>query len=120
MLARCKLFKEAGADGVVADAIPSVEELKIFCQTVPGPLLANNLEGGKTPILKQKELAKMGFAAVSYPLSLLTACIVGMKKAIEDIKKDGDDRQLLMPFDEVCNTVGLDTYLRVASNYKTE
>ena len=118
-LIRAKLFKEAGADGIVLDALATVEEMKTLCQSISGPICANNLEGGKSPILKQKELAQMGFALVSYPLSLITACIVGMEKALEDIKEDSDDRKPLMPFSEVCNTVGFDEYTRVSEKYKT-
>lgn len=115
---RAVLFKEAGADGIVVDALASVEEMETLCSSVPGPICANNLEGGKSPILKQKELAKIGFALVSYPLSLVTACIVGMKQALKEIKEDGDDRKPLMSFKDVCNTVGFDEYTNVSAKYK--
>ncbi|OQU98965.1 hypothetical protein CLAIMM_04673 [Cladophialophora immunda] len=118
-LLRAKLFKEAGADGIVVDALTSVEEMKILCQTIPGPICANNLEGGKTPILTQKELARIGFALVSYPLSLVTACIVGMQKALEEIREDVRDRKPLMSFRDVCNTVGFGEYVQTSEKYKT-
>lgn len=101
------------------DAVETVEEMRILCETIPGPICANNLEGGKSPILKQKELARMGFALVSYPLSLITACMVGMQKALQEILEDSDDREPLMAFEEVCNTVGLDEYIATQEKYKT-
>ena len=114
------MFKEVGADGIVVDAIPSIEEMKTLCQNVSGPICANNLDGGKSPIVKQKELAKIGFALVSYPVTLIMAQIVAMRKVLEEINEDRDDRKPLLPFKELCNVVGLDEYLSTQEKYRTE
>ena len=114
------MFKDVGADGIVVDALPNVEEMRQLCQNVPGPICANNLDGGKSPILKQKELAKIGFALVSYPVTLIMAQIVAMRKVLEEIREDSDDREPLLSFKEQCNVVGLDEYLSTQQKYSPE
>lgn len=44
--------------------------------------MANNLEGGKTPLLSLEELEQLGFKLVAYPLSLLGVSIAAMQKAL--------------------------------------
>ncbi len=48
--------------------------------------MANNLEGGKTPILGLGELEELGFKLVAYPLSLLGVSIAAMQSALQTLK----------------------------------
>ena len=74
-LARAALFQEAGANVLFVEAPRQREELARigarFGKSVP--LLANMVEGGKTPILPAKELEALGFAVVIFAAGVVRA-----------------------------------------------
>jgi 2-methylisocitrate lyase-like PEP mutase family enzyme len=74
-LARAVLFQEAGADVLFVEAPRQREELaRIGAQFGKSvPLLANMVEGGKTPILPAKELEALGFAVVIFAAGVVRA-----------------------------------------------
>jgi 2-methylisocitrate lyase-like PEP mutase family enzyme len=74
-MARAQLFHEAGADVLFIEAPRQRDELARigarFGKTVP--LLANMVEGGKTPILPAGELEALGFAIVIFAAGVVRA-----------------------------------------------
>lgn len=74
-LRRAERFLEAGADVLFVESPESLEELRRVAETFRGAtLLANMVEGGRTPYLSTDELATMGFKIALYPGSgFLTA-----------------------------------------------
>jgi 2-methylisocitrate lyase-like PEP mutase family enzyme len=55
-IARCRKYKEAGADALFIEAPRDVDELKTLARELPPPLVANMLEGCVTPLLTKDEL----------------------------------------------------------------
>src|SRR5688500_17485628 len=49
-IARCRLFREIGADITFLEAPASDEELRRYCREVADPKMANMIEGGQTPL----------------------------------------------------------------------
>jgi len=74
---------EAGADGVFAEAMSSLDQYQVFKQHVDAPLLANMTEFGKSPIFTKAELASAGVDMILYPLTAVRA----MNKAAENVYK---------------------------------
>lgn len=74
-LRRGERFLEAGADVLFVESPESHEELRRVAETFKGAhLLANMVEGGRTPYLSTQELATLGFKIALYPGSgFLTA-----------------------------------------------
>ncbi len=74
-LRRGERFLEAGADVLFVESPESPEELRRVAETFRGAnLLANMVEGGRTPYLSAEELGRMGFKIALYPGSgFLTA-----------------------------------------------
>jgi 2-methylisocitrate lyase-like PEP mutase family enzyme len=74
-MARAALFLEAGADVLFIEAPRERDELgrigARFAKSVP--LLANMVEGGKTPILPASELEALGFAVVIFAAGVVRA-----------------------------------------------
>jgi len=74
-MARAALFVEAGADVLFVEAPRQRDELarigERFGKSVP--LLANMVEGGKTPILPASELEALGFAVVIFAAGVVRA-----------------------------------------------
>jgi 2-methylisocitrate lyase-like PEP mutase family enzyme len=85
-LRRGERYARAGADGIFIEAPESVEELAHVGRALAGvPLMANMLEGGRTPILKPGELEDMGFRIVIYGISLLMRSVRTMQDALADL-----------------------------------
>ena len=70
---RAHAYHEAGADVLFIEAPRSVDELKLIRKSfdLNIPLLANMVEGGKTPVKTANDLKSLGFNIVIFPLSLI-------------------------------------------------
>ena len=68
-LERAERYLEAGADALFIEALRSGEQMRAACGRFAGraPLLANMVEGGKTPVQGAQELAALGFGIVIFP-----------------------------------------------------
>ena len=81
---RSAAYVEAGADGVFAEAMATLDEYRAYDQAIGAPLLANMTEFGMTPLFDKTELAEAGVAMVLYPLTAVRA----MNKAAEMVYRD--------------------------------
>jgi 2-methylisocitrate lyase-like PEP mutase family enzyme len=71
---RAHLYQHAGADMLFVEAPKTRDELARVTKSLPGvPLMANMVEGGKTPILPAAELEQIGFALVIFPGGIVRA-----------------------------------------------
>lgn len=66
---RALLYRDAGADLLFIEAPKAREELEKITNRAGGtvPLMANMVEGGKTPMLSASELETLGFSLVIFP-----------------------------------------------------
>jgi 2-methylisocitrate lyase-like PEP mutase family enzyme len=69
-LERAHAYVEAGADVIFVEAMPNREAMARVAREIRAPLLANMVEGGKTPMLPGAELAALGYAFAIYPNAL--------------------------------------------------
>ncbi|MCB0346591.1 MAG: isocitrate lyase/PEP mutase family protein [Bdellovibrionales bacterium] len=87
---RAKAYVEAGADALFVEAPRSVEELKLICESFPDtPLLANVIEGGKTPELSASQLEELGFSLVVRPVSVSLVYSKIVQEMISDFYGSG-------------------------------
>jgi 2-methylisocitrate lyase-like PEP mutase family enzyme len=110
-ITRGQAFKAAGADAVFIEAPETKEEMKEISRHVPGPLVANMLERGVTPIMGPQELRDLGFALVVWPLAPVYSVAQSLKDVYLTLRRDGSTKAILdklMPFDEFNQIVGLD------------
>ena len=71
---RAALYRDAGADLLFVEAPKTRAELGRIAPALRGvPLMANMVEGGKTPPLSAAELEAMGFALVIFPGGVVRA-----------------------------------------------
>lgn len=66
-LRRAEAFAKAGADILFVESPESEAEMEAIGQAFHQPLLANMVEGGKTPVLPRARLAELGFQVAIYP-----------------------------------------------------
>jgi 2-methylisocitrate lyase-like PEP mutase family enzyme len=71
---RAILYRDAGADMLFVEAPKTHAELKRIAPALGDvPLMANMVEGGKTPVLAAAELEALGFALVIFPGGIVRA-----------------------------------------------
>ncbi|HYC43995.1 MAG TPA: isocitrate lyase/PEP mutase family protein [Burkholderiales bacterium] len=66
-LRRAEAFLEAGADILFIESPESVEEMERIGRTFDVPLIANMVEGGRTPILDAQTLQSIGYRMAIFP-----------------------------------------------------
>jgi methylisocitrate lyase len=92
---RAKLYQRAGADGIFPEALESEEEFKEFAKKVKGILLANMTEFGKSPLLSAKELEKLGYRIVIFPLTAFRGALKKIDEVYSDLSKKGTQREFI-------------------------
>ena len=88
-LERAQLFHEAGADILFVEAPTSRLELARIPESVPGIHVVNMVEGGRTPLLGQQELAAMGFTLIVYANSAMRAAVLGARAVLRHLRDEG-------------------------------
>ena len=120
-IARGLAFKEAGADAVFIEAPESKEEMKEIAHQVPGPLVANMLERGVTPLMGPKELKELGFDLIVWPLAPLYSAAQSLTEVYTTLRRDGSTLAILdrlMPFDDFNRIVGLEEKYALDAKYR--
>ncbi len=92
---RARLYLSAGADAIFPEAMQTQEEFAAFARFVPGPLLANMTEFGKSPNLDFATLAAMGYRMVLYPVTTLRAALKAAQETLTAILQTGHQRDQL-------------------------
>lgn len=115
-------FKEAGADAVFIEAPESKEEMKEISRHIPGPLVANMLERGVTPLMGPEELKGLGFDLIVWPLAPLYSVAKTLTEVYSTLRRDGSTAKILdrlMPFDEFNEIVGLEEKYSLDQRYRS-
>jgi methylisocitrate lyase len=121
-ISRGRAFKHAGADAVFIEAPQTKEEMKEIARQVPGPLVANMLERGVTPLMGPRELRDLGFQLIVWPLAPLYAVAKTLTHTYATLRLEGSTISILdslMPFDEFNGIVGLEEKYRLDTRYKS-
>jgi 2,3-dimethylmalate lyase len=121
-IARGIAFKEAGADAIFVEAPESKEEMKEIARHVPGPLVANMLERGVTPLMTPQELKELGFDLIVWPLAPVYSVAKSLAEVYSTLRRDGSTTQILdrlMPFDDFNEIVGLEEKYSLDQKYRT-
>jgi 2-methylisocitrate lyase-like PEP mutase family enzyme len=117
-IARCLAFRELGADITFLEAPVSEDEMRRYCAEVPGPKMANLIEGGKTPLLSPTHLESIGYTIAVYPLTMLNVSIQAMREALRQLKA-GQPAAAAMDFDALKSAVGFSEYYAEEERYRT-
>jgi methylisocitrate lyase len=93
---RAQACLEAGADGIFAEAVHTLEDYKAFSKGIKGGhLLANITEFGATPLFNKAELAEQGATMVLYPLSAFRAANKAALNVYQHLLDDGDQKAVV-------------------------
>src|SRR5262247_190793 len=116
-IARCRAFRDLGADITFLEAPVSEDEMRRYCAEVPGPKLANLIEGGKTPLLSPPQLEAIGYTIAVYPLTMLNVSIRAMREALGQLRA-GQRAAAAMDFDALKSAVGFPEYYKEEAKYR--
>ncbi|MCL4154369.1 UNVERIFIED_CONTAM: hypothetical protein GTU68_027341 [Idotea baltica] len=119
-IARVEGARALGADASFVEAPGSLEQLKEIGRRVPKPMVANMIEGGKTPVLPKQELADMGFQLILYPLTGLYAAAASMRDFYQKLSDDGTTigkESGLMQFAEFNDLIGVEEKYRLSEKF---
>ena len=109
-LDRAKAYEEAGADLLFVESPESIEEMKLITSSFKVPVLANMVEGGRTPLLLNQELEKIGFNIVIYPTASTYSVCLAVSRLMQNLKQTGTTAGMMdemIKFTEFNELIGL-------------
>lgn len=116
-IARCRAFRDLGADITFLEAPVDEDEMRRYCAEVAGPKMANLIEGGKTPLLPHARLEEIGYKIAVYPLTLLNVSIAAMRAALQELR-GGRPASAIMNFEQLKSAVGFPGYYEEEARYR--
>jgi 2-methylisocitrate lyase-like PEP mutase family enzyme len=116
-IARCRAFRELGADITFLEAPLDEGEMRRYCAEVDGPKMANLIEGGRTPLLSHDRLEQIGYKIAVYPLTLLNVSIGAMRGALQELR-GGRPASAAMDFEQLKRAVGFPAYYDEEARYR--
>lgn len=121
-LARAELYLEAGADVLFVEALRTKEQMQQGLARIAGraPMLANMVEGGKTPLMSAAELEALGYGIVIFPGGLVRALTRTATEYFANLRQTGSTnnfRDRMLDFDELNGVLGTQDYLTLGRRY---
>ena len=120
---RAHTYEEAGADILFIEAPRSVDELKIIRKSfhLNTLLLANMVEGGKTPVKTAKDLKSLGFNIVIFPGGAVRAATFQLQEYYAGLLENGSNAEFskrMHDFDSLNAVIGTPELLSIGKKYE--
>jgi 2-methylisocitrate lyase-like PEP mutase family enzyme len=121
---RAARYREAGADVLFVEAPTTRDDLTRIVSTLDAnlPLMANMVEGGKTPPLSAAELAAIGFALVIFPGGIVRAFGRTASDYYASLAAHGTTepfRSRMLDFDGLNDLIGTPEMIALGERYET-
>lgn len=121
-LERAARYAEAGADVLFIEALRSVADMKQAAARFGGkvPLLANMVEGGKTPVLPAAELEAIGYSIAIFPGGTVRSVAFSLQEYFSVLRRDGGTaavRARMLDFNGLNRTIGTPEMLDLGKRY---
>ena len=122
-IARGLTYREAGADVLFVEAPKTHSELQRIPLAIKDvPLMANMVEGGKTPPLTAADLEAIGFALVIFPGGIVRALARTTKDFYASLAKHGTSEPFLdrmYDFTALNDIIGTPEMIRLGKQYES-
>ena len=120
---RAHAYQEAGADILFIEAPRSFDEMKTIRKSfhVSIPLLANMVEGGKTPVKTAADLKNLGFNIVIFPGGAVRAATFQLQEYYAGLLKNGSNSEFskkMHDFDSLNAVIGTPELLKIGKKYE--
>jgi len=121
---RMAAYAEAGADVLFADAPPDISTLQVIARQMRGhPLMANMVEGGKTPWVGPMQLFEMGYRLVIYPNSITRRLVPAIQEVLVALRSTGSTESLvtdMVSFTELNRLLGRDAMIDQEEHWRRQ
>ncbi|PTW84745.1 carboxyvinyl-carboxyphosphonate phosphorylmutase [Achromobacter mucicolens] len=122
-LDRAESYLEAGADALFIEALRSPEQMRAACDRFAArvPLLANMVEGGKTPVQDAGALAAVGFRIVIFPGGTARAVAHTLQGYYGSLRQHGTTgpwKDRMLDFDGLNDVIGTPELLAQGRRYE--
>ena len=88
-LRRAEAYAKAGGDILFVESPESIEEMRTIGRSFDRPLVANMVEGGRTPVLDRKTLEEIGYSIAIYPAFGFLAVGDALRNVYRHLKENG-------------------------------
>ena len=121
-LERAERYVEAGADILFVEAPQSEDQMQAIIEQFGDriPLLANMVEGGKTPQKSASELESLGYSLVIFPGGMVRALARTAQAYLASLKEHGSTlpfRDNMLDFDGLNELIGTNEMLALGAEY---
>ena len=121
---RAEAFAQAGADVIFIEAPQDSSQLAQVGKVLNGrlPLMANMVEGGRTPVLPASELEAMGFSLVIFPGGIVRALARSAQDFYGTLAKEGTTesfRPRMFDFEGINRLLGTADILARGKRYES-
>ena len=122
---RAIMYRETGADILFVEAPKTRDDLARMAATLnrQAPLMANMVEGGKTPPLSAAELEAIGFALVIFPGGIVRALVRTANEYYSSLARHGSTEPFhsqMLDFTGLNNLIGTPEMLALGKRYETK
>lgn len=121
-LDRAEAYVEAGADMLFIEAPQSVDQIRAIIERFAGrvPLMANMVEGGKTPMIDAAGLEELGFSLVIFPGGIVRAVAATARDYYSNLVGSGSNeafRNRMFDFTGLNDVIGTPELLAEGKKY---
>jgi hypothetical protein len=122
-LRRAEIYARAGADLLFVESPESIEEMERIGKAFDLPLVANMVEGGRTPVLSREDLQAIGYRLAIFPAAAFLAAGAAFKSVYKGIQATGSTVGTSTPlydFGKFSQMMGFDWVAQFDSEHKQD
>ncbi len=121
-LERAEAYLACGVDAIFVEAVRSPEQMNAACSRFASriPMLANMVEGGKTPITAADELGRIGYRIVIFPGGTARAVAHTLQRyyaSLHQHQTTAPERERMLDFDQLNALIGTPELLATGKRY---
>jgi 2-methylisocitrate lyase-like PEP mutase family enzyme len=117
-LRRAELYLKSGADVLFVESPESVEEMRTIGERFKGvPLLANMVEGGRTPLVSKPQLEELGYKIAIFPARGFLAAGAALESAYAELKDGAATSTPLYDFKKFSALMGFERIAEFERRY---
>ncbi|MEN6411428.1 MAG: oxaloacetate decarboxylase, partial [Veillonellales bacterium] len=117
---RGKAYEAAGADVLFIESPEGIDEMKQITSSFNVPVLANMVEGGRTPLLAATELEKIGYHIVIFPTASTYITAQAVFNLMRELKEQGTTQNSMkdmISFSQFNDLIGLPEIRQLENEY---
>ncbi|MCW5747673.1 MAG: isocitrate lyase/PEP mutase family protein [Alphaproteobacteria bacterium] len=96
-LRRGALYQKAGADILFIESPETEEEMARIGRSFDVPVLANIVDGGRTPVLPRARLVELGYRLAIFPGTGFLAAGAALRAVYDTLRRDGSSASVTTP-----------------------